>query len=1044
MSGKKIKFLLLLLCSINLKAQILNLANYNQDDGLESSYIYDIAQDKNGFLVISTGEGLVYSEGISFNKYDSLQKSNQSVISSLFLDSHGKMFLGNMENGISEISTNKKIFPIQQTKSIESPITCFTERNNGIYFGTRIGKIGILENNKVTYILLDGASFINSMVKYKSLIYLATDNGIYVLNDKLSVSIVEQTQGENYTSMCMYNRNKLFCGTSDGTLNLFEISEFKTNILTKKYSEILCKNIAIKSIIQSKIDKIFVGTWGKGIYSCIIDNKSSTINKTENFIEKNGLANLFINAIFQDRNSNLWIGTFGGGLFKYFSQHFRLINKSTGLTNDYVKSVCIDNEKIYIGSLNGLQVLNNRNLDSSILFNSKNKFFDDEVNSIKKLSESKFLIGTTNNSLQLFDTKNKTFSNYFKRINFQKYPKTVNHIQVIGDSIIYVSSLDGLFVIKLKTNKCTLLTTNEGLPHNNITFTYLDRKNRLWILASKSPPAIFKNDSITLYKDIPNFKSYSASSICENEHGDLYISTLGDGIFKYSNEVFSQLTTKNGLASNFVTGLVYVNNKDIIISSHPNGLSVINNGSIIQSYTDKSILKGYENTLNSISLTNNSIYFGSSQGLSIFQLNDEVKFFAPPSNCLLNISINKKSYSTTDTVINLPYNIYDLKFDYIGLELTYPKSVTYKYQLVGVDPDFNYTKERSIEYNKLEEGEYTFILTSINYKGKENENLIKIHIIIDKPIYKKLWFILLIFALFSFCIYLFIKIRTKKLISDNLLLEKKINEKTADIATMNKVLEDKNHDITSSIDYAKRIQTVLLPEMESISKHLDVFVFYKPRDIVSGDFYWYFEENDYIYIAAVDCTGHGVPGAFMSLIGTTFLNQIMIELNNPFPSEILSALDNKIVKSLRQNKSEDKIGDGMDMGLCRINIKTKELIYSSAGRPLYFIQNKVFNEIKANIYSIGGFNEGVIKGFKDHRITYNENDAFYMFSDGYGDQFGGEKNKRFSTKRMKALFFNIYKETTDLQSTLIDFEFNSWRGSQDQIDDVLVIGIKLK
>jgi len=1043
----KIKILFtfgLVICAQIMCSQIYNLTRFNQDDGLISSYIYDITQDNQGFLSIATGEGLVTYQGTKFQTYDTTNGLGDNLISSLDVNKKGDLFIGHYQNGMS-VKSGNVIRRISGTEKIESPITTITCDGDIVYFGTRIGKVGIINDNKISFLELEGASFINKIIRFNSNLLVATDNGIYIIAGSNKPKIFEETEGYFFTTLCDLNGVSFVAGNDNGAVSVYSINGGNSLKLNKINSINLGANLPIKTIIKNIDNKLVIGTWGKGVFTLKYSPKHLGFYEVENISINNGLDNAFINGLFRDFNDNIWIGTFGGGLFKYADSHFRIYNKKSGLNSDRVKSVFLDSDLSFLGFENGFGIMKNGNVDSIIYFNSKNKFFDDNVNSFGKIGQYEYLIATENNGLFLFNIKSKNFQDYFKKIGVSQYPKTINHINTTNDSVIYISTIDGLFIYKPSSRKVAKLTTYEGLPHNNILNTFLDSKNRLWFVAPKSSPGMLENDSITLYKDLPNFKSFNATSICEGNKGDIFIGTNGDGIYRLYDGKIKQYTISSGLGSNYVMGLVYIKEQNSLICAHQNGLTVFNlSNNRIRHHTRKTVLKAFENTINSIVQNRSNVYFGTQQGLGVYLMNEERINSLPPKNSIIQIKINEKLYSISDTLIELPYNQYDIKFEFIGIELSDPEDVLYSFKLNGLENGFKTSKDRIAEYFKIKEGTYEFILNSKNAFGTESQNSIKIKIVIDKPIYKKWWFIMLLIIIGTLVVYFLIKLRTKKLLSDNLILEKKIEEKTADIVAINKVLEDKNFDITSSIDYAKRIQTVLLPHMADITKHLDAFVYYKPRDIVSGDFYWYFEENDYIYIAAVDCTGHGVPGAFMSLIGTTFLNQIMIELHNPLPSQVLLQLDKKIVKSLRQESGTEKIRDGMDMCLCRINIKTKELVFSGAGRPLYFVHNNEFNEFKSTIYSIGGFHEGVVKQFIDETINYSENDMVYMFSDGFGDQFGGDKTKRYSTKKMKAIFSEIYSEPSKSQLALVNMEFNNWKGDLEQMDDVLVIGIKLK
>lgn len=256
-------------------------------------------------------------------------------------------------------------------------------------------------------------------------------------------------------------------------------------------------------------------------------------------------------------------------------------------------------------------------------------------------------------------------------------------------------------------------------------------------------------------------------------------------------------------------------------------------------------------------------------------------------------------------------------------------------------------------------------------------------------------------------------------------------------------LEQKNKETRDSIIYAKRIQEAILPLPEKIQKSLpNSFVFYLPRDIVSGDFYWFKKARNKIFIAAVDCTGHGVSGAFMSLIGNDLLDDIICKKEIDTPSEILNGLHKGVVKVLKQNSSESASKDGMDVALCVIDEKLEQMQFAGALRPLIHIRNGQLNRIKSGYSPVGGFS-GIKSTFEAHIIKLQKGDIFYIYSDGFADQFGGGDHKKYMTKKFRNFLLKISKFPMREQLKLVENEFFSWKGENEQVDDVLVIGFEV-
>lgn len=272
----------------------------------------------------------------------------------------------------------------------------------------------------------------------------------------------------------------------------------------------------------------------------------------------------------------------------------------------------------------------------------------------------------------------------------------------------------------------------------------------------------------------------------------------------------------------------------------------------------------------------------------------------------------------------------------------------------------------------------------------------------------------------------------------------KIEKQRDEIVSKSKLLEESKQDITDSIMYAKRIQLSLLPEKNQL-KHLfpDSMVFFRPKDIVSGDFYWIHEVEDKVIVAVLDCTGHGVPGAFMTVLSNSILNELILENCVNSPNVILSLMDTKIREALHQHQGhEDATSDGLDMSVCIIDRKTLEVSYSGAQMPVYVTQQGRLLQLEPNRYSLGGsfFSE---KNFSNQCIKLKQGDMVYMATDGFQDQFGGPKDKKFMRKNFMALLESIHEEPVTSQIVMITEAFENWKGEQVQTDDVLVLGLRM-
>jgi serine phosphatase RsbU (regulator of sigma subunit) len=273
-------------------------------------------------------------------------------------------------------------------------------------------------------------------------------------------------------------------------------------------------------------------------------------------------------------------------------------------------------------------------------------------------------------------------------------------------------------------------------------------------------------------------------------------------------------------------------------------------------------------------------------------------------------------------------------------------------------------------------------------------------------------------------------------------MENKVRERTLEVIEKSEKLEVAYKEIRDSINYAKRIQESILPADEMISKVFgDSFIFYRPKDIVCGDFYWFAQRGDEALIAAVDCTGHGVPGALMTVIGNSLLNQIIAGTDTTDPASILTQLDKKLLETFQQHGNVST-NDGMDAAIVRYRINKREITFAGAKRPLYLFKNGELLELKGNKSPIGSFNHNFDKLFTAQKINMNAGDTIYMFSDGLQDQFGGDSGKKFMIKRFRDLLADLQGVPMRDQLKRIEKEIDSWQGAFEQTDDMLLVGIR--
>lgn len=334
--------------------------------------------------------------------------------------------------------------------------------------------------------------------------------------------------------------------------------------------------------------------------------------------------------------------------------------------------------------------------------------------------------------------------------------------------------------------------------------------------------------------------------------------------------------------------------------------------------------------------------------------------------------------------------------------------------------------------------------TKFSSEKKQQENEI-LNLQVKSESFMKMIFIAIAALMLVIAFFIFRGLRQKQKI--NLALEEKnkiIEDQKLMVEKQKLIVEEQNKDIKDSIKYAERIQQAILPPDQLWYSLLpDSFVFYQPKDILSGDFYWIERKEDWVFFAAADCTGHGVPGALISIVNYNLLNKAVLEKDLISPAEILNYVNNQLTIALHQSYQESSVKDGMDISLCALNIKTQELKFAGANNPVYLIQKGNLTQLNANKFPVGSFVEEKVSTFTEYGVNLNKGDVLYLFSDGYADQFGGTEGKKFKYKQFKEVLLDIHQLEPSDQHKLLADKLEAWKGNLEQVDDVLVIGIKL-
>ncbi|HRG00680.1 MAG TPA: two-component regulator propeller domain-containing protein [Bacteroidia bacterium] len=1045
------KLLFILFCFVNLsiyRAQDYNFKHYGQKQGLTNANIKCIFQDSYGYIWFATqGGGISKFDGKSFTNYDKQDGLVGNDVICITEDENKNIWIGTVD-GVSKYNRKKFINYTTENGLKENKVFHILCDGSKIWISTFGGGIAVLENETFSY--------------------LNTANGLS--SDKV-FSVFKDKSG------------KYWIGTSKGGINLYNGKSFTVIKESKNFN-----SASAFCFHESSDGKIWIGTPGKGIYyiennifhqvdipqintdyiSKIVEDKQHNIwCATEHgllkiyknlnhklFNKDNGLAGVDIPSVLCDYEGEIWVSCFGNGIYKLTNEAISVYTKQHGLDENRVFAFCNKGNGFLFSTANGLNSFYNNVIENISL---PNELSGTIITSLY-YEENLLFVGTDSKGLFILNETSK---------NIYKLSKVINKIDSIDLKTIISSilrepksntiwfSLYGTGIVKLQNFHPTLLCKENGLlPTNDVTCAYLS-DSKLWI-GSIGNGAFTLNTSDNSIRFLDKKDGLTSSSIfsIKEINGHILIGSIDEGLFIFTNHKFINLNKKTGLLSNTINTIQNINSNELWVGTDLgiNKISLNSDFSLksIKAYTDEDGLKSSAIEQNASIEQNGYIYFGTGEGLVSYNAKEDINSDAKPKVLITELLLK---YSKIDSAkvkfdslskLNLPinpvftYKQNDITFKFKALST---QTTNYQFLLEGYDKDWSpvQTNNEAV-FTNLSPGKYIFKLKAINKYNIESD-VLEYSFEITPPFYMRWWFFVLSIITIIASIYFFIKYRTHKLTKEKQVLEQKVNERTSELKSANLNLNIAIEEIKDSINYAERIQSAILPNISVIKDNLpNGFILFKPRDIVSGDFYWFNKSDDKLFLACVDCTGHGVPGAFMSMIGNSLLNEIILTKKITSPSAILSNLNKSIFKVLKQNTSESK--DGMDMALCMIDLKTNTLTYAGANRELLQIRNGELIEYKPTKNAIGGFTDSSTI-FKETVIEIKPNDLFYMTTDGYADQFGGEKGKKLMTKNFKDFLLQIHTQPMPKQQEMLDKKIVDWMGTHEQVDDILVVGIKL-
>ncbi|MBI2269693.1 MAG: SpoIIE family protein phosphatase [Bacteroidetes bacterium] len=1084
--GRILFFILLPAITLTAQKNNFKLRHITSKQGLTQSTVNCVFQDSRGFMWFGTQDGLNRYDGNKITSYysdlDNKQSLAGSTVTTLIQDNEKRIWIGSVNNGISiyipQADKFKRLVHVEKDKNTISDNTIkgmLYGSDNTVWVATANGLNAIDPKTfAVKRFFLD--SSYNSAAgeceiylvlenPYDKQVLVVTSLGVSKFDRQNGVfkSIPILGLGQFSISKAVFDKNqRVYISTRKSGIKVLDINTL--NIIDNDFVKLIQsfykpgEPFQITCSYKSPENISYLGTEGKGIL--VIDEKKKELTTINSDQKTGGLSSNNIQCIYFDVSGYMWVGTdLGVDFFQPGKLKFRTITmqdfEGGALKSNDIMSVLVDGSKLFLGTSNkGLNIIDQVTRKAVTLPKDINYGSLQGVLSLLKDKDGIYWIGTWGGGLVKLNLQKNIFKQFVAANSFL----SGQNITCLAEhkNGVWIGSLeDGLYRIDKTDETFSKFTMNNGLSSNSIYFLGFDSNNKLWIGTNGGGLNIFdiKTNRIQIYKHDESNKNSLSSNIVNCIYIDknkiAWIATdNGLNKFDVANNLFTRYYKKDGLPNNYIYSILSDNNGNLWMSTN-SGLSKFNpndenvEGSAFTNYGPDDGLQDEEfNQGAYFKGKRGELFFGGLNGLSVFYPDQLMSSsHIPPVYITSYKRFNKEVQ--LDTSISFKKHIEvsnkenSFSFEFTALDFDDPTRNKYSWKMEGLQNDWTPPTNRNIaEYPELSPGEYVFRVKASNSDGVWNNVGTNINITVRPPWYKTSWaytsFVLT--GLFGAWGYRLRVARQKRV------LERMVEQRTVQLA-------EKNRDITSSIEYARKIQDAILPPLNDIFRAFpESFVLYKPRDIVSGDFYWFYEKGNKKVIAAVDCTGHGVPGAFMSMIGHNLLNQIVIENGITEAAEILNQLHKGVQAALKQGQIGVESKDGMDVSLCVFDTQKNELQYAGAYRTLYVLSDNVpdvIQKINGDKFPIGGSHFGQERSFTQHSRQLKKGDVIYMFTDGFADQFGGENGKKFMVKRFAEMLTRQWKLPLNKQHEMLEEAFSAWKGKNEQVDDVLIVGIKV-
>lgn len=1018
-----------------------NFIHYNAETGLDFGECFQTFEDSRGYLWVSAKDGVARFNGIEFQNFNMTHGLPSFVVTAAVEDKAGTVWFSTI-NGFATFRNNKFDTALKLPKA--RVYNMIRAADGTIWAGTGTGIYHIDPANKEKPLIetfSNGEEGSEASLRYvwtnkKGEVMAGNDSGCYILKGKSLVRYIDLRQ-PTWSMLEFEDGSEWFTGWAQ-PLRIYK---------NGKLEQTVDLGSAGIDMLKDSKGRVWIATWDKGIFLYDPATSEGEI-KFINFSAKEGLPFNSFWGVDEDSRGNIWFSSWGRGVFRYSGDMFTRLSDRSGLPSNNISGVIeTDDKKIWVAS------------EQSI------SSYDPATTTLKNFTQYKGKPLSLIYSLGSPDGKEVWGLGYigkgYKVINEQ----LIEDANTIGFSLTRDSKgnvligTDNNGVLKI-TSKGERISYKTKHLHNidRVDRVWEDPQGHLWILNDNVGVSFWSNnDTIKNFRRANGFVNQYATGVAVDSKGFYWFCVPGKGVLKcslnknFEMKIVDSLHHGNGLRSDNVNSIHIT--KGLLYMGTKYGLAIM---PLYASHNKITYLNKDDGLMHpdcKINLhdSKGSLWLATAKGVYVYDpshathnmmeprthINDLKLFFEHPSWAQYTKEIDNEDLPKN---LELPYLKNHLTFSFIGIDLSAPSKVLYQYKLEGLDREWSPPiDKREATYSSIPPGTYTFMVKSCNSSGIWNKQPATFVFTITPPFWRTIWFYSVCAFAIVLIIYSYIKFREKKLQKEKLVLEEKVEDRTKQLKEAFVQIEEKNKEITDSINYASKIQAALLPSQKDIEIFTaDCFIFFKPKDIVSGDFYWAERKGDNLfYLALCDSTGHGVPGAFMSLLNINFINEALNEKNIEEPNEIFNYVRNELINSI----SKDGQKDGFDGVLLCIDKVRKKISYAAANsRPILVRDKKIIN-LTSDKMPVGKGERN--ETFKLYELDYFEGDVIYLYSDGFADQFGGVKGKKFKYKQLEALLNKVHTEEFSTQKEHIQKNFDDWKGSLEQVDDVCVIGLKL-